>query len=84
MDLGAISFNSASGGGKYIIPTAMSEDDATIYSNKVDPSTGRRIIVKNNHGISASNKVFYACVVSIAPVAFAVVGIIVAVRRRYL
>ena len=84
MDLGAISFNSASGGGKYIIPTEMSEEDATIYSNKVDADTGRRIVIKNNHGISTSNKVFYTCIVSIAPVAIAIVGIIVAIRRRYL
>ena len=84
MDLGALSFNSASGGGKYIIPTTMSEDDVTIYSNKTNEEDGRRLIVKNNHGISTSNKVFYTCVVSVVPVGILVTGIVVAVKRRYL
>lgn len=84
MDLGALSFNSASGGGKYIIPTTMSEDDVTIYSNKTNEEDGRRLIIKSNHGISTSNKVFYTCVVSVVPVGILVTGIVVAVKRRYL
>ena len=84
MDLGALSFNSASGGGKYIIPTTMSEDDVTIYSNKASETDGRRIIVKRNHGISVTNKVFFTCVIAAVPVGIAAVGIVVAIKRRYL
>ncbi len=84
MDLGALSFNSASGGGKYIIPTDMSEEDVDIYSNKINAETGRRTFVKRNHAISTSSKVFYTCVVSAVPVSVAIIGIIIAVKRRYL
>ena len=84
MDLGALSFNSASGGGKYVIPTTMSEDDVTIYSNKTNETDGRRIIIKHNHGISTSNKVFFTCLVSVVPVTIAIIGTVVAIKRRYL
>ena len=85
MDLGALSFNSASGGGKYVIPTDMSEDDVTIYSNKTDPSSnGRRLIIKNNHGITLSSKVFYTVFISAVPLGIAAVGIVVVIKRRYL
>ena len=86
MHLGALSFNSASGGGKYIITTAMSEQDTTLYSNKfVDNNPdNRHVIIKDNHGISTSDKVFFTVLISLVPIAIAAVGITVTVKRRYL
>ena len=86
MDLGALSFNSASGGGKYIIPTTMSEQSQTIYSNKyVDNNVENdRIIIKENHGISNTAICVYTCFILAIPLAVGVVGIVVSVKRRFL
>jgi len=86
MDLGALSFNSASGGGKYIIPTTMSEQSETIYSNKyVDNNVENdRIIIKENHGITNTAIYVYTCFIFLIPLAVGIVGIVVSVKRRFL
>ena len=86
MDLGAPSDNSASLGGKYVIPVTMSETDTTIYSNKyVDDNTDNpRIVIKENHGIGTTDKVVITCVVLAIPLALGIYGAVVCIRRRYL
>lgn len=86
IDLGAPSDNSASLGGKYVIPTTMSEKDTTIYSNKyVDNNTDNpRIVIKENHGINMTNKVIITSVVLSVPLALGIFGAIVCIKRRYL
>ena len=86
MDLGALSFNSASGGGKYIIPTDMSAENETIYSNRyVDDDVKKdRIIIKENHGISTSEIAVYTCVIFAVPTAVGILGIVVCIKRRFL
>lgn len=86
MDLGALSFNSASGGGKYVIPMNMSEDNVTLYSNKFvdnDPDKDR-LVIKMNHGISMANKVVFTVAISLVPIALVVLGTVIVVKRRYL
>ena len=86
MDLGAPSDNSASLGGKYVIPVTMAEKDVTIYSNKyVDNNTDNpRIVIKENHGIGATEKVVITCAVLVIPLALGILGAVICIKRRYL
>lgn len=86
MDLGALSGNSASGGGKLIISTAMSTENRTLYSNKYKDGdqTKGLIVIKENHGISNTAKIVYTCVAAAIPLAIAITGIIVCAKRKYL
>lgn len=86
MDLGGLSLNSASGGGKRLITTAMSADDVTVLSNKYkdnDPNKGR-IIIKENHGISTAAITTYTVIAFAIPLAVTIVGIVVCAKRKYL
>ena len=86
MDLGGLSLNSASGGGKRLIQMTMSADDVTVLSNKYvnnDPNKGP-VIIKENHGISTAAITTYTVIAFAIPLAIAVVGIVVYVKRRYL
>ncbi len=86
MDLGALSGNSASGGGKLIISTEMSTEDKTLYSNKYKDGDFRKglIVIKENHGITNTAIIVYTIVVAAIPLAIAIVGIIVCAKRKYL
>ena len=86
MDLGGLSLNSASGGGKKIITMKMSEDDVTVYSNKYidgDSEKGMEII-KFNHGITTTAIVIYSVFIFAIPVGLAILGIVIRIKRRYL
>jgi len=86
MDLGALSGNSASGGGKLITSMEMTTEDKTLYSNKYkdgDPSKGL-IVIKENHGISKTAVIIYTVIAAAIPLAIAIVGIIVCAKRKYL
>ena len=86
MDLGGLSLNSASGGGKRLITTAMSADDVTVFSNKYvnnDPNKGR-VVIKENHGISTAAITTYTVIAFAIPLAVAIVGIVVCAKRKYL
>ena len=78
--------NSASLGGKMVIPVTMSETDKVIYSNKyVDNDRGnQRIVIKNAHGIGATDKAVITAIVLAIPLALGIVGAVVCIRRRFL
>ena len=86
IDLGAPSQNSAALGGKYIIPTNMTELGEEIVSNRhVDDNVDNpKIVIKSNHGISSTEKNVFTCIILAVPAAIGIVGIIVSIRRRYL
>ena len=86
IDLGAPSMNSASLGGKMVIPVTMSETDKVIYSNKYvnDDRNNERIIIKNAHGIGAVDKAIITSVVLAIPLALGIVGAVICIRRRFL
>ncbi len=86
MDLGALSFNSASGGGKYIIDTSISETDNKIVSNKYEDNdkTKPLLVIKENHGMSDAAKTVYICFVFAVPALIAIGGIYVCLKRRFL
>lgn len=84
LNLGGSSVNSSSLGGKLIIPMNMTELGETITSNKLGENGIRNEIIKENNGISKTEKVAYTCFIFAVPVAVAVVGIVIAIKRRYL
>jgi len=83
MDLGGPSLNSSQLGGKLIIPMNMKTEDHTLHSNKYD-ANDNLIVIKENSGISSTEKVVYTCIVFAAPLALTAVGIIVCLKRRHL
>ncbi len=85
-DLGGNNQNSSSSGGKRTITVAMKESDAVIYSNKyVDNDSDKgHVIIKKNHGISNAEKIVITTLVMAVPAAVGIVGIVVAIRRKYL
>ena len=86
MDLGGLSLNSASSGGKRLITMAMSADDVTVFSNKYvnNDSNKGRIVIKENHGISNAAITTYTVIAFAIPLAIAIVGIVVCAKRKYL
>lgn len=84
LNLGGSSINSSSIGGKLIIPMNMTELGETIASNKLSDNGITYDVIKENHGFSDTAKVAYTCVIFAVPLAIAVVGIVVSVKRRYL
>jgi hypothetical protein len=84
LNLGGTSINSSSVGGKLIIPMNMTELGETINSNRLEENGVSYEVIKENHGISNTDKIVYACFIFAVPVALAAVGIVIAVKRRYL
>ena len=84
-DLGGLSQNSTSMGGKKLIKMSMSEVGETIYSNKYNnnnPLDGR-VVIKYNHPVSLAFIIGYAVFIFAIPVATAIVCIVVSIKRRY-
>ncbi|MBO7304080.1 MAG: Gldg family protein [Clostridia bacterium] len=85
-NLGGVTGNSLSPGGKKLLNTSMSTEDVILKSNKHRDNdiTKDFIVIKFNHGISGAEKVVYTIFVAAIPIAALVVGIVVSVKRRYL
>lgn len=80
--LGGESPNSESQGGKMIIPMTMSATDKTLYSNKYVGNG--YLVIKQNHAITLGAIIGYSIFIFAVPLALAVVGIVVSVKRRYM
>ena len=78
IDLGGISQNSPSYGGKLLISTDMTALGESLYDK--DPSEP----IKYNHGISLPEIVLYSIIIFLVPIALAVAGIAVRIKRKYL
>jgi hypothetical protein len=78
IDLGGISQNSPSYGGKLLISTDMTALGESLYDK--DPSEP----TKYNHGISLPEIVLYSIIIFLVPIALAVAGIAVRIKRKYL
>ena len=78
IDLGGTSQNSSSYGGKMLISDKMTVLGESIYYK--DASTP----IKQNHGLATSEIVVYSVFIFLLPVALAVVGIVVKIKRKYL
>lgn len=78
IDLGGISQNSPSFGGKMLVSSEMTTLGQSIYHK--DPSKP----IKYNYGLAVSEIVVYTVVIALVPVALLTIGIIVKVKRKYL
>ncbi len=87
MDLGGLSGNSSSTGGKLLINSSMSANDKSIYSNKFankdKPYEGYQFI-KFNHALTTPAIVIYTVIVAAVPLAVAILGIVVSIKRKNL
>ena len=87
MDLGGLSGNSSSTGGKMLVNSSMSGTDKSIYSNKFankdKPSEGYQFI-KFNHALTTPAIVVYTVIVASVPFAIAIIGIVVSIKRKNL
>lgn len=80
-DLGGLSQNSSSYGGKRLITMAMSAEDVTLYSNKY--KNNQPVVIKKNHAISLGVITGYSIFIFAVPAAISVLGIVVCLKRRY-
>ena len=78
IELGGLSLNSPSFGGKQLASTTLSETPSDVYS------WDAKEIIKHNRGLSSTAITIYTIVVMIAPVAALVLGVIVFIKRKYL
>lgn len=78
IELGGLSPNSTSFGGKQTLSTALSDTPSKIYS-----WDGKQVL-KYNKGISGTAIVLYTIVVMSVPTAALVMGVIVFIKRKYL
>ena len=78
IDLGGISLNSSSYGGKRLADTNLYEVNTEVYS----PDASE--VVKTNRGIGSAEIVILSVIAFILPVAALVVGIVIRIKRKFL
>lgn len=78
IDLGGISANSSSYGGKAFLETNILTTPTTSY----DPTTGKDVVIYK--GITGAALVWLTVLVFVAPVCVGVLGIVVMIKRRFL
>ena len=78
IELGGLSFNSSSYGGKQSTSTTLSDTPTKVYS------WDAKEILKYNKGLSTTAITIYTIMVMAVPVAAATLGIIVFIKRKYL
>ena len=85
-DLGGASENSLSTNGKMIVSAEMTELGGVTYSNKYnnDDKSQGLIVIKDAHGFGTGEKSAFAVIVFIPPVALAILGIVVFIKRKFL
>ena len=77
MELGGLSYNSTSFGGKQTIDETINETDTPYY--KGDGTEAGYV-----QGLSADEITAYSTIIFTMPVAVAVVGLVMFIRRKYL
>ena len=78
LEIGGLTPNSQSYGGKQLVSTTLSETDEKIYT-----PDGKHV-VRVNQGISNAAIVFYTILVFMPPIALMVYGTVRIIKRRYL
>ena len=78
IELGGLSMNSPSFGGKQTLSTELSDAPSKIYT------WDGKEVVKVNKGISAAAIVIYTVLIMAVPVGIATVGIVVFIKRKFL
>ena len=78
IELGGLSLNSPSFGGKQTLSTALSNTPSKVYS------WDGKSVIKYNKGISTAAVVIFTVIVMAVPVAIATLGIVVFIKRKFL
>ena len=78
IELGGLSYNSPSFGGKQTLSTTLSETPSKIYS------WDAKHVLKYNEGLTKGATVFYTVVVMTVPVAALAFGIVMFIKRKFL
>ena len=78
IELGGLSYNSPSFGGKQTLSTTLSETPTKVYS------WDAKEVIKYNKGLSGTAIVLYTIIVMSIPTAVLVGGIVVFIKRKYL
>lgn len=78
IELGGLSLNSPSFGGKQMASTTLSDSPSKVYS------WDAKEVIKYNKGLSETAVVIYTVIVMAVPTAAAVLGIVVFIKRKYL
>jgi len=77
-DLGGASLNSSSYGGKQLHNSVLSNEMTYVYSSDA------KEIIETNYAITNGMKVFFTVIVAVIPVVIMTLGIIVAIKRKFL
>ena len=78
IELGGLSMNSTSFGGKQTLSTELSSSPSKIYSWDATE------VIKYNKGLSGTAIIIYTLIVMAVPVAAAALGIVVFIKRKFL
>ena len=78
MELGGLSYNSPTFGGKQTSSTELSESPTKVYSADATE------VVKYNRGLSSTAIVAYTVVVMVVPVVVLALGIVMFIKRKFL
>ena len=78
MELGGLSYNSPTFGGKQTSSTELSESPTKVYSSDATE------VVKYNRGLSSTAIVAYTVVVMVVPVVVLALGIVMFIKRKFL
>ena len=78
IELGGLSYNSPSFGGKQTLSTTLSETPTKVYS------WDAKEILKYNDGLTKGASVVYTVIIMMVPVAALTLGIIVFIKRKFL
>ena len=68
--------------GKYLVDLTIKEDTENVY--EWDPEQKRYVVVDVIYGLSNTAKIVFACIVAVIPLAIAITGVIICIKRKYL
>ena len=68
--------------GKYLVDTDLKSETENVY--EWDAEQKRYVVVDVIYGLSENAKIAYACVIAALPLAIAVTGIVICIKRKYL
>ena len=68
--------------GKYLVDLTIKEDTENVY--EWDPEQKRYVVVDIIYGLSNTAKIVFACIIAVIPLAIAITGVIICIKRKYL
>ena len=83
-ELGGMSANNSDDTflGKYLVDTEISEDDRVIREWSEEKQM--QVAVRTIYGLTMTEKIVYTVIIALIPLAIAVTGVVVSIKRKYL